>query len=251
MISQKTLLTNLFFQLSYPFTSNLIEQPRTMMVFLKSHQILRSVIQPITINMVNNPPIRKIFTVHLFPNKDMFCNIMVSPISSRMRWNQYHFITCARVWLMCNIKPIFHGLTKPIMSIPGRKFISTILAIFRCSLLRMPTIRASIFNVFVTFRAMPTTFMLYFSRFPFIPTIYTFHTYTPYLYYITFNYWRGISLSHIIPLSRGGKTCKGNCLLECYVCHEIYEKHPERRDDKAVELVLTEWLKELNDKNQG
>jgi len=41
--------------------------------------------------------------------------------------------------------------------------------------------------------------------------------------------WRGISLSHIIPLSRGGKTERGNVLLECYVCHTKYEKHPELR----------------------
>ena len=41
--------------------------------------------------------------------------------------------------------------------------------------------------------------------------------------------WRGISLSHIIPLSRGGKTSEENCLLECYPDHELYEKHPERR----------------------
>jgi len=41
--------------------------------------------------------------------------------------------------------------------------------------------------------------------------------------------WRGISLSHIIPLSRGGKTSRKNCLLECLNCHELYEKHPERR----------------------
>lgn len=31
--------------------------------------------------------------------------------------------------------------------------------------------------------------------------------------------WRGISLSHIIALSRGGKTDKSNCILECYFCH--------------------------------
>ncbi len=41
--------------------------------------------------------------------------------------------------------------------------------------------------------------------------------------------WRGISLSHIIPLSRGGETSRKNCLLECYPCHEEFEKHPERR----------------------
>jgi len=33
--------------------------------------------------------------------------------------------------------------------------------------------------------------------------------------------WRGISLSHIIPLSRGGKTEHDNCILECFPCHEI------------------------------
>ena len=41
--------------------------------------------------------------------------------------------------------------------------------------------------------------------------------------------WRGISLSHIIPLSRGGKTTRANCILECYPDHELYEKHPENR----------------------
>jgi len=41
--------------------------------------------------------------------------------------------------------------------------------------------------------------------------------------------WRGISLSHIIPLSRGGKTERGNVLLECYVCHTKFEKCPELR----------------------
>ena len=41
--------------------------------------------------------------------------------------------------------------------------------------------------------------------------------------------FRGISLSHIIPLSRGGKTTRENCLLECGVCHDRYEKRPELR----------------------
>ena len=41
--------------------------------------------------------------------------------------------------------------------------------------------------------------------------------------------WRGISLSHIIPLSRGGETSKKNCILECGPDHELYEKHPENR----------------------
>ena len=42
--------------------------------------------------------------------------------------------------------------------------------------------------------------------------------------------WRGISLSHIIPLSRGGQTTRENCPLECFTCHDKYEKHPERRE---------------------
>ena len=41
--------------------------------------------------------------------------------------------------------------------------------------------------------------------------------------------WRGISLSHIIPLSRGGETSRGNCILECYPDHILYEKHPDNR----------------------
>ena len=41
--------------------------------------------------------------------------------------------------------------------------------------------------------------------------------------------FRGISLSHIISLARGGLTTKENCLLECGVCHDLYEGHPERR----------------------
>lgn len=42
--------------------------------------------------------------------------------------------------------------------------------------------------------------------------------------------WRGLSLSHIVPLSRGGLTTRENCLIECMVCHEEYEKQPERRE---------------------
>lgn len=41
--------------------------------------------------------------------------------------------------------------------------------------------------------------------------------------------WRGITLSHIIPLSRGGGTTDKNTLLECFTCHEFYEKKPELR----------------------
>ena len=42
--------------------------------------------------------------------------------------------------------------------------------------------------------------------------------------------WRGLSLSHIIAKSRGGETTPVNCLIECYRCHEEYDKHPERRE---------------------
>jgi len=41
--------------------------------------------------------------------------------------------------------------------------------------------------------------------------------------------WRGLSLSHIVALSRGGKTTRENCEILCYPCHNLYEKHPERR----------------------
>ena len=39
-----------------------------------------------------------------------------------------------------------------------------------------------------------------------------------------------LDLSHIIALSRGGKTTWENCLLECRDCHNKYEKKPELRD---------------------
>lgn len=41
---------------------------------------------------------------------------------------------------------------------------------------------------------------------------------------------RGIELSHIIALSRGGETSLKNCLLECDSCHDRFEKHAELRD---------------------
>lgn len=31
--------------------------------------------------------------------------------------------------------------------------------------------------------------------------------------------FRGLSLSHVIPLSRGGKTTRENCILQCLPCH--------------------------------
>ena len=48
--------------------------------------------------------------------------------------------------------------------------------------------------------------------------------------------WRNLSLSHIIALSRGGKTCRENCIIECYPCHAKYEKKPENRP---------QWQKDL------
>ena len=46
--------------------------------------------------------------------------------------------------------------------------------------------------------------------------------------------WRGLSLSHIIALSRGGKTERGNLLIECYPCHSRFEKKPELREEYNV-----------------
>jgi hypothetical protein len=41
--------------------------------------------------------------------------------------------------------------------------------------------------------------------------------------------FRGLSLSHVVPLSRGGLTVKSNCVVECYPDHEYFEKQPEKR----------------------
>ena len=41
--------------------------------------------------------------------------------------------------------------------------------------------------------------------------------------------WGWVDLSHIIPLSRGGKTTKENCELLCRDCHSKFEKKPELR----------------------
>ena len=49
--------------------------------------------------------------------------------------------------------------------------------------------------------------------------------------------WRGLSLSHIVALSRGGKTTRDNCPLECYPCHEKFEKKPELRDYDNNEML--------------
>jgi len=48
--------------------------------------------------------------------------------------------------------------------------------------------------------------------------------------------WRGISLSHIVPLSRGGKTERSNIILECYPDHERYEKKPELREQEHPKM---------------
>lgn len=41
--------------------------------------------------------------------------------------------------------------------------------------------------------------------------------------------WRGLMLSHIKALSRGGKTSKDNCLMECGICAILYEKKEHLR----------------------
>ena len=53
-------------------------------------------------------------------------------------------------------------------------------------------------------------------------------------------YFPPISLSHIVALSRGGKTCRGNVVLECNFCHQKYEKKPETRPVDSIGYKL--WL---------
>ena len=52
--------------------------------------------------------------------------------------------------------------------------------------------------------------------------------------------WRGISLSHIISSGRLGKTTPKNCLLECYVCHDKYEKRTELRPNSIPNIMKRE-----------
>lgn len=56
-------------------------------------------------------------------------------------------------------------------------------------------------------------------------------------------YFPPISLSHIIPLSRGGKTCRENAILEDIVCHQLYEKKPETRPVDSIGYKL--WLAQM------
>lgn len=37
--------------------------------------------------------------------------------------------------------------------------------------------------------------------------------------------WRGLTLSHLKPLSLGGLTEKSNCILECFICHERRQQY--------------------------
>lgn len=53
--------------------------------------------------------------------------------------------------------------------------------------------------------------------------------------------WRGISLSHKIPLSRGGETVRWNCILECYCCHDKFEKKPELREAELEAQELSKY----------
>jgi len=57
--------------------------------------------------------------------------------------------------------------------------------------------------------------------------------------------WRGLTLSHIVPLSRGGLTVKSNCIIECFPDHELYEKQPEKRDLNIYpyQIIIKEELK--------
>ena len=48
--------------------------------------------------------------------------------------------------------------------------------------------------------------------------------------------FRGLSLSHIVALSRGGKTERGNLEILCGKCHTHYEKKPELREQEHPEL---------------
>ena len=55
-----------------------------------------------------------------------------------------------------------------------------------------------------------------------------------------------ISLSHIIALSRGGKTERTNVVLECNACHRLYEKKPETRPVDSIGYKLyRQQIKEL------
>ncbi len=56
----------------------------------------------------------------------------------------------------------------------------------------------------------------------------------------------GLTLSHIIALSRGGQTTRENCLIECYPDHTRYEKKPELREQEHPELKHPELRGEVN-----
>ena len=43
---------------------------------------------------------------------------------------------------------------------------------------------------------------------------------------------RGLSLSHVVPLSRGGATTRENTLLECYPCHS--KRHGLREVNNGI-----------------
>lgn len=51
-----------------------------------------------------------------------------------------------------------------------------------------------------------------------------------------------LGLSHIIPLGRGGKTGRNNCIIECQSCHSIHGETPETRpkDSIGYKLYLTQ-----------
>ena len=54
----------------------------------------------------------------------------------------------------------------------------------------------------------------------------------------TYGDFRGLSRSHIIAKSRGGKDGLHNEILECYPCHDLYEKKPETRPKDSLGYKL-------------
>ena len=58
-------------------------------------------------------------------------------------------------------------------------------------------------------------------------------------------YFPPIALSHIIALSRMGKTERGNVVLECNDCHILYEKKPETRPVDSIGYKLWVAQKEV------
>lgn len=61
--------------------------------------------------------------------------------------------------------------------------------------------------------------------------------------------WIPLSLSHIIPKGRMGKTNRENCIIECNDCHSKYEKKPETRPADSLGFQL--YVKQITKKMEG